>query len=97
MMYNRLSEFAQRFEILYCYQFGFRKNHSTDLAVIQLVDKIPWISKGILVSVRKKNRLYKMFIKRPTARREQQYKAYKNKLNYLIRIAKRTYYDDEFA
>ncbi len=40
MMYNRLSEFAQRFEILYCYQFGFRKNHSTDLAVIQLVDKI---------------------------------------------------------
>ncbi len=59
--------------------------------------RTPWISKGILVSVRKKNRLYKMFIKRPTARREQQYKAYKNKLNYLIRIAKRTYYDDEFA
>ena len=38
-MYNRLSEFAQRFEILYCYQFGFRKNHSTDLALIQLVNK----------------------------------------------------------
>ena len=39
-MYNRLSEFAQRFEIWYCYQFGFRKNHSTDLALIQLVKKI---------------------------------------------------------
>ncbi len=39
-MYNRLSEFAQRFEILYCCQFGFRRNHSTDLALIQLVNKI---------------------------------------------------------
>ncbi len=56
----------------------------------------PWISKGMLVSVRKKNRLYKKFIKRPTARREEQYKAYKIKLNRLIIIAKRTYYDDKF-
>ena len=39
-MYNRLSEFAQRFEILYCYQFGFRKNHSTGLALIHLVNQI---------------------------------------------------------
>ena len=39
-MYNRLSEFAQRFEIWYCYQFGFRRNNSTDLVLIQLVNKI---------------------------------------------------------
>ncbi len=37
-----------------------------------------------------KEQIIQMFIKRPTARREQQYKAYKNKLNHLIRIAKRS-------
>ena len=40
VMHNRLLEFAQRFEILYYYQFRFRKNHSTELALIHLVDKI---------------------------------------------------------
>ena len=40
VMHNRLLEFAQRFEILYYYQFGFRKNHPTELALIHLVDKI---------------------------------------------------------
>jgi hypothetical protein len=29
----------------------------------------------------------------PTSYRERKYKEYKNKLNHLIRIAKRTYYD----
>ena len=58
--------------------------------------KTPWISEGILVSVKKNNRLYKKFMKHPTPIREVQYKAYKNKLNNLIRIAKRMYYDDKF-
>ena len=39
-MHNRLLEFAQRFEILYYYKFGFRKKHSTEWALIHLVDKI---------------------------------------------------------
>jgi hypothetical protein len=40
VMHIRLSEFVQKYEILYCYQFGFRKNHSTDLALTHLVNKI---------------------------------------------------------
>ena len=48
----------------------------------------PWITKGLSISVRKKNRLYKKFIMNPTAARESRYKSYKNKLNHLIRIAK---------
>ena len=40
VMYNRLTEFAETYEILYCCQFGFRKNHSTSLALIHLINKI---------------------------------------------------------
>ena len=39
-MYNRLTEFAEAYEILYCCQFGFRKNHSTSLALIHPINKI---------------------------------------------------------
>ena len=56
----------------------------------------PWLTPGLLKSIRKKNRLYKNLIKSPNISRELQYKAYKNKLNHLIRIAKRTYYDNKF-
>ena len=40
LMYKRLSDFLERNEILYRYQFGFRKNHSTSQAVMEVVDSI---------------------------------------------------------
>ena len=40
VMYNRLVEFAEKHDILYRCQFGFRKNHSTSHALIYLVNKI---------------------------------------------------------
>ena len=40
VMYNRLIEFIERLEILYCHQFGFRKNNSTHFALIHLTNKI---------------------------------------------------------
>ena len=40
VMYKRLITFVEQYEILYCYQFGFRKNHSTSMALIHLVNKI---------------------------------------------------------
>ena len=42
------------------------------------------------------NKLYKKYMTNPTSYRERKYKEYKNKLNNLIRIAKRTYYDTKF-
>ena len=39
-MYKRLITFVEQYEILYCYQFGFRKNHSNSMALIHLVNKI---------------------------------------------------------
>ena len=37
---SRLIEFVERFEILHHYQFGFRKKHSTSLALVHLTNKI---------------------------------------------------------
>ena len=56
----------------------------------------PWITKGLLKSISKKNRLYKQLINSPNKQRELRYKIYKNKLTHLIRNAKRTYYENRF-
>lgn len=56
----------------------------------------PWLTKGLLKSIKKKNRLYKLFIKAPNILRESRYKTYKNKLTHVLRKAKRLYYDSKF-
>ena len=53
----------------------------------------PWITKGLLKSVRKKNLLYKRFLAKPTSYRENLYNSYKNKLTHSLRVAKRLYYN----
>ena len=40
IMYNRLVAFLETYKILYEYQFGFRKSHSTYLAIMSLLDRI---------------------------------------------------------
>ena len=40
ILYSRLTKYIDKFQILYKYQYGFRKNHSTDHALIELVDQI---------------------------------------------------------
>ena len=40
IMYNRLYKYLQEHKILYSKQFGFQAGHSTDHAIIQLVDQI---------------------------------------------------------
>ena len=40
VMYDRLVEFAETYEILFRCKFGFRKNHSTSLSLIHLINKI---------------------------------------------------------
>ena len=40
LMHKRLSNFLETNKILYKYQFGFRKNHSTSQAVMEVVDKM---------------------------------------------------------
>ena len=40
LMYNRLIKFLTKFKILNKNQFGFRKSHSTTLALIEVIDEI---------------------------------------------------------
>jgi hypothetical protein len=40
LMYNRLMDFIMSNDILYKYQFGFRRNYSTTMALVTLVDNI---------------------------------------------------------
>ena len=40
IMSNRLISFIQKYDILCSKQFGFRKNHSTETAIIELVTKL---------------------------------------------------------
>ena len=40
ILYSRLMSYINKSNILYKYQFGFRKNHSTEHALIELVDQI---------------------------------------------------------
>ena len=40
LMYCRLINFIEKYNLLYCLQFGFRKHYSTGLALTYLVDKI---------------------------------------------------------
>ena len=56
--------------------------------------KSPWISFALLKSINRKNKLYKRSIKKPTDTNIESYKKYRNKLNTLLRLAKRNYYCD---
>ena len=40
IVYKRLDSFLNKYKILSCNQYGFRKNHSTSYALIQLYDKL---------------------------------------------------------
>ena len=40
LMYKRLINFVEKHKILYSNQYGFRKNHSTDMAITTLTTKI---------------------------------------------------------
>ena len=40
LMYTKLLSFINKYRLLYSNQFGFRRGHSPDLALICLVDKI---------------------------------------------------------
>lgn len=52
----------------------------------------PWITKGLLNACKKKNTLYREFIKGKTKEAENRYKKYKNKLTHIIRANKKDYY-----
>jgi hypothetical protein len=64
--------------------------------VIKLNSRKPWVTNGLLKSIKRKNKLYRKYLSFPTAQNETLYKAYKNKLTKLLKNAKRFYYETKF-
>jgi hypothetical protein len=56
----------------------------------------PWLTQGLLVSCKKKYKLYAKMRKRPTVYNKTKYTVYKNKLQNLLRKAQRLYYEEKF-
>ena len=53
------------------------------------------MTKCILKSVKSENKLYKKLLNNPASKNELAYKKYRNKLNHVIRISKKQYYEEQ--
>ena len=49
----------------------------------------PWFSNGLFTSCKRKNSLYKQFQLNPTALNKLRYNKYRNKYNFLIKLARK--------
>ena len=58
--------------------------------------KSEWLTKGILISCRQKNHLFKKFKCNPSTKSEIICKNYKNKLTHVIRQLKKKYFKEKF-
>lgn len=62
---------------------------------INKFEKKPWITKGLQRACKKKNKLYRDYVKYQTKDHEIKYKKYKNKLTTILRKAEKDYYYKE--
>lgn len=56
----------------------------------------PWITSGLKVSISMKNKFYKKYLKTKSCYDHSKFKYYRNKLNHLLNISKKNYYNDYF-
>lgn len=56
----------------------------------------PWITSALRKSIYVKNNLYKKFIKTRSTYIQSKFKLYRNKLNHLLKISKKEYYNNYF-
>ena len=89
--YNR---FFDLFSTVYESSFPMTKKN-----INKCIDKAksPWMTNCIAKSVKKKNMLYKKYLNHPTIKNENNYKKYKNKLNHVIRMSKKKYYEEQLV
>ncbi|XP_072041239.1 uncharacterized protein [Amphiura filiformis] len=57
--------------------------------------RAPWITYSLLKCIRRKNKLFKKQIQKPTDANVQRYKMYRNRLNSLLRRAKQNYFSSQ--
>ena len=57
--------------------------------------KQPWITNGIIRSIKHKQKLYQINLRKKTQQAGERYKKYRNKLTHIIRLAKKAYNTDQ--
>ncbi len=93
---NNTTESYNKFFNLF--SIAYEKNFPlTKKVAKRKIDKIrsPWMTRCIAKSVKQKNKLYKKYLQYPTEKNEKIYKKYKNKLNHVIKVAKKKYYEEQ--
>ena len=58
------------------------------------MDQKAWLTKGLSMSIKRKNKLYQKYVKNPTIENKNKYAIYRNKLTQLIRKSKTNHYSD---
>ena len=56
----------------------------------------PWITHSIIISAKKKNRLYREYLTKKTSESKLKYSRYRNKFTSIIRVAEKAYYANRF-
>ena len=96
------AQITSKDDVNHCY------NHFTDIINHLFIDsfplqkqkhskketKKPWLTPGIINACKKKNTLYRQFLKHRTVQSENKYKKYKNKLTNILRYAEKKYYSE---
>ena len=57
----------------------------------------PWFSRGLFASCKRKNALYKQFRLNPTTLNKLRYNKYRNKYNFLIKLARKNIFMTNFS
>ena len=84
------SKFSDCFTKIYNESFPIRAVSTT------YRNKLPWLTDGLRESIKHKNKLYRISLRRPYLQYKLEYKRYHNKLNHLIRISEKKYLQSLF-
>ena len=57
-------------------------------------NKLPWLTQSLKVSIKTKNKLYKKYYKHRTVFNKREYQLYKSRLEKLMKIQEKQYYND---
>ena len=87
--HNQFEEFVQLFKDTVNLHAPLQKASRKE----RQLKKKPWLSKGLLKSIKLKNKMYKEFITHSNNLRYEEYKKYRNTLTRAIECAKRNYYN----
>ena len=86
---NAYSNFMSKFNDMYNRSFPVKRKR---ISQAKGIPQKPWITKAILKSIKRKDKLYRKYRSSQTASKKRALSEYKNKLTTIIRASKKQYY-----